>query len=276
MHLSTLEARQLSQVFELLSQPQESVVLRRRLIAPLSSLLGADSITSTVWDEPTQRFVQGVSNASDAQMIDNYQSHHQFSDPLAPALRARRYPTLVTQVVAQRDLVASEFYGRFLQPGQMHWGLNLYAHDGHRDVGDFRVWRSRRRGNFDAHHLDMLNLIYPSLVHALSASRRVEPAPEHAGGAHLPEPRLQPTTRQQTPQQLAYQHGLSRRELQIAQLTAQGLSDKEIAKAAGIGFTTVRTYLSQALKKTGCSNRKELIAYVCSRAATHEPRSATL
>ena len=261
MHLTALETRQLSTVFETLSQPEESAVLRQRLINPLASLLGADYVASLVWDEPTQKFAEGVSCATDMPLIDAYQAHYQFSDPLAAALRARRYPTLVTQVIPQSELVASEFFSRFLQPGKMYWGLNIFAHDGQRDVGDFRIWRSRARGNFDAHNLEILRFIYPSLVHALSAARPVEPC--EARGAAVRSEGWRAT--HTLDQQLAHQHGLSRREFQVAQFIAQGLADKEIAKAAGIGFTTVRTYLAQTLKKTGCANRKELIAYLCSR-----------
>ena len=90
MHLTALETRQLSTVFETLSQPEESAVLRQRLINPLASLLGADYVASLVWDEPTQKFAEGVSCATDMPLIDAYQAHYQFSDPLAAALRARR------------------------------------------------------------------------------------------------------------------------------------------------------------------------------------------
>lgn len=255
MHLSNLETRQLSRVFEILTQPEDSLHLRGRLIAPLASLLGADYVASLVWDESTQRFRDGISSADDSKHIEAYQAEHQFSDPLAPLLRARRYPTLVTQVVAQRDLVASDFFQRFLEPGLMYWGLNFYAHDGQQEVGDFRIWRTRSRGNFDAHTLEVLRLIYPSLVSALSGSRSIA----------LAQPPSSPKSPQALDPHIAYQHGLSKREFQVAQCTAQGYSDKEIAKQLGVGFTTVRTYLSQTLKKTACANRKELIAYLCSR-----------
>ena len=257
MHLSTLETRQLSRVFELLSKPAESAVLRQRLIEPLASLAGADYVASLVWNDAKQQFGEGVSCAANMLVIKAYEAQYQFGDPLAATLRARHYPTLVTQIMPQRELVASEFFNRFLQPSKMHWGLNIFAHDGQRDVGDFRIWRSRARGNFDAHTLEILRFIYPSMVNALSGALP-------ASQINIPqrcaerEPACQPN------EQLAHQHGLSKRELQIAQYVSQGLSDKEIAKAVGIGFTTVRTYLSQALKKTHCSNRKELIAYMCS------------
>jgi DNA-binding NarL/FixJ family response regulator len=54
---------------------------------------------------------------------------------------------------------------------------------------------------------------------------------------------------------------LSQREVQVAELVALGLTDKEIAKRLSLAYTTVRTYLALALSKTGCANRKELIGY---------------
>lgn len=42
---------------------------------------------------------------------------------------------------------------------------------------------------------------------------------------------------------------------------------KKIARRAGIAFTTVRTHLVNALRKVGCSNRKQLIDYVAEAAA---------
>jgi DNA-binding CsgD family transcriptional regulator len=262
MHLSTLETRQLSRVFELLSQPAESAVLRQRLIEPLASLAGADYVVSLVWNDAKQQFGDGVSCAANMPVIKAYEAQYQFSDPLAATLRARHYPTLVTQIMPQRELVASEFFNRFLQPGKMHWGLNIFAHDGQRDVGDFRIWRSRARGNFDAHTLEILRFIYPSMVNALSGAL---PAHHINISKRRAKQETESHSTQQPNQHLAHQYGLSKRELQIANCVSQGLSDKEIAKAAGIGFTTVRTYLSQALKKTHCSNRKELIACMCSQ-----------
>ncbi len=264
MHLTALQTRQLSSVLQVLTQPGDSVSLRQRLVQPLADLLNADYVASLVWDENTQRFGHGVCSQADNQHITAYEASYQFSDPLPQLLRSRRYPTLVTQVIPQRELVHSDFFNRFLRPGSMYWGLNVFAHDGQQDVGDLRIWRSRSKGNFEDNELEILRLIYPSLVNALSGAKDVK----HRTGKPIAVSGSTPSGSLKSAdvvQQWAYQHGLSRRELQVAQWVAQGLSDKEIAKAAGIGFTTVRTYLSQVFKKTACANRKELIAYLCSR-----------
>jgi DNA-binding CsgD family transcriptional regulator len=146
--------------------------------------------------------------------------------------------------------VKSEFFDRFLDTKAMYWGVNLYAHDGQRDLGDLRIWRARNKSNFDAHELGMLRLIYPSLVNALAS---VNAAPTG----------VERHTTPQRERQLQQRHGLSPREAQVAALVAQGHADKEIAKLAHIGFATVRTHLGNALRKTGCAHRKALIALIC-------------
>jgi DNA-binding CsgD family transcriptional regulator len=261
MYLTAAQTRQLATVLDVLTQPGDSASLRQRLVEPVAQLLNADYVASLVWDNEAHRFGDGVCCHADAGHLRDYEARYQFSDPIAKLLHPRRYPTLVTQVIPQRELVKSEFFDRFLSTGAMYWGVNVYAHDGQRDVGDLRIWRSRSKHNFDANEIEILRTIYPCMVNALAG----------AATANFGKRKLQKTKRlssSATPagraQQLAHQHGLSQREAQIAQLVAQGCADKEIAKRVGIAYTTVRTYLSNALTKTGCGNRKELIAYLCS------------
>ncbi|HEX9120414.1 MAG TPA: helix-turn-helix transcriptional regulator [Terriglobales bacterium] len=51
---------------------------------------------------------------------------------------------------------------------------------------------------------------------------------------------------------------LSRRELQVAKLVQDGLSNKEIAVQLGIVERTVKYHVSHLLKKTGARNRTRL------------------
>jgi DNA-binding CsgD family transcriptional regulator len=261
MYLTAAQTRQLSTVLDVLTQPGDSASLRQRLVEPVAQLLNADYVASLVWDNDTHRFGNGVCCHADAGHLRDYEARYQFSDPIAKLLHPRRYPTLVTQVIPQRELVKSEFFDRFLSTGAMYWGVNVYAHDGQRDVGDLRIWRSRSKHNFDANEVEILRTIYPCMVNALAGAalaNSVQRKPQKT--TSLPKAAT-PASRAQ---QLSCQHGLSQREVQIAQLVAQGCADKEIAKRVGIAYTTVRTYLSNALAKTGCGNRKELIAYLCS------------
>jgi DNA-binding CsgD family transcriptional regulator len=53
--------------------------------------------------------------------------------------------------------------------------------------------------------------------------------------------------------------GLSRREAEVADLMARGLSTREIASALGISPNTVKIHTGRVLRKTGARNRRALI-----------------
>ncbi len=53
---------------------------------------------------------------------------------------------------------------------------------------------------------------------------------------------------------------LSPRELEVAQLVAQGLANKEIARELGIGLATVKDHVHRILEKTGFPNRAAIAA----------------
>jgi len=67
---------------------------------------------------------------------------------------------------------------------------------------------------------------------------------------------------------------LSPRELAVAELVARGLGDREVARALGIGFASVRTYLDRAFEKLGVSSRIELARLALEREATTRGRPA--
>jgi DNA-binding CsgD family transcriptional regulator len=258
MYLSQSQSRKLSVVFELLTslkaEPCSATVLRQKLVAPIADLLQADYVASLLWDSQAERFKGGVCTRGDPAQLAAYEAHFQFFDPIAPKLHPLKYPTRVSQVIAQNELIKSDFYQEFLDPSAMYWGLNIFAHDGVKDVGDFRIWRARAKNDFDSHEIDMLRLLYPSLVNALG-SVVAEPEVRFANDVAV-----KVVSGQGLIDTLVHMHGLSLREAQVAQLVSTGEPDKTIAKKLDIGYTSVRTYLGNALGKLGVRNRKELIA----------------
>jgi len=217
--------------------------LRRELARPLLGLLDADFYASYVWDEAAGRFGRGIGCNVDAMHSRHYEDRFQFDDPLTPPLMARRVPTRVSDVLPQRALLATPFFRDFLRPDGLCWGLNAYAHDGLRHLGDLRIWRARTRPDFDPDHVALLQLVYPALVRGLA---------EGAPAAAAPSATRDPVS-------LLLQHtGLTRREAEVAALAWQGRGDKEIARTLQIGFTTVRTHLGGAFRKLGCERRTEL------------------
>lgn len=245
MHIRTERLLHLQTVIELLAAPLSGDELRRHLAEPLLHLLEADFYASYAWDDATGRFARGVARNVTPAHERRYEECFQFQDPLTPLLRARRVPTRATDVMSQRALQASEFFNEFLRPDGLHWGLNAYAHDGARHLGDLRIWRCRSRPNFDDDDLGLLRLVYPALVLALGRD-----AAPGRGGALPPEGDLAAA--------LVRQQLLSPREADVAALAAQGCADKDIARRLGIGFTTVRTHLASAFRKLGCDGRTQL------------------
>ena len=109
-----------------------------------------------------------------------------------------------------------------------------------------RIWRGRRRENFDAESLGVLELIRPAFTAALRRARMAAGAPSNPGF-------------------VATRDLLSEREFEVAQLASIGWSDKAIARRLGIGFTTVRTHLAHSFRKLGVENRVQLAGRLAGR-----------
>lgn len=60
---------------------------------------------------------------------------------------------------------------------------------------------------------------------------------------------------------------LTRRELEVATLVAQGLSDKEIARRLWLSYKTVRTHLDNIYRKLEIHSRAQLVICVLSNCA---------
>jgi DNA-binding CsgD family transcriptional regulator len=233
--LTTEDLQILSEVFAVLAERQDEHGLRVYLGEQLSRLLGADYYASYLWSEVTSSFTGRVSlNMSDSNLA-SYEAHYQFHDPITHLLRERGEPTLVTQVLPQEELLKTEFFNDFLSLDGLYWGLNLHVRVAGECTGDLRIWRDRRRQNFDERELEILRLVAPAFRNALRRSA-------HSGAVECSRP----------------EPALTEREEQIARLVASGLSDKEIAQSLSIGFTTVRTHIKRAFGKLGVDNRVKL------------------
>jgi len=239
MHLSAHQASVLGDVMATLAEPFGEAEIRARVGALMLDLLGAQHYASYVWDAGRRRFDAGVHLNMDAANLLQYERYYQYRDPITLKLQQHRRAVRVTEVLAQERLTRTEFFNDFLARDGLHWGANLYAWSGDRTIGDMRIWRDRRRANFDDNDLAVLDLVRPAFVAALRRSRGelVPPAPAQPSAASL----------------------LSERENEVAGLAACGLHDKEIARRLGISITTVRTHLDHAFRKLGVTNRVLLI-----------------
>jgi len=235
MYIAAAESRVLAQIFGLLSEDLGEHAVREAIGHHLLELLEADYYASFVWQDATRRFDKAVFPNMDPKNLASYDSYYQYHDPITFKLQARREPTLVTQVMPQRDLMRTEFFNDFLARDGLHWGVNAYSYVGDRNIGDMRIWRGRHRPNFDAHTLELLRLVEPAFTGALLRARGGDAALAAEAGATVLK--------------------LSVREYEIARMIADDLTDKEIAWRLGLEVSTIRTYLNRIFVKLGVRRR---------------------
>ncbi|NLD55119.1 MAG: helix-turn-helix transcriptional regulator [Burkholderiaceae bacterium] len=280
MYLSAAKARLLSEVMVTLAEPHEEAQIRQRIGEQLLGLLEADHYASYVWNDEAGIFMDRVALNMCPRNLSAYEAYYQYHDPITSLLQQRRGPTLVGQVMPQSELVRTEFFNDFLYRDGLYWGVNLYAWDGDRNIGDMRIWRGRRRDNFDAESVGILELIRPAFTAALKRARKASalraapdrltnvPAGSREASACLPAPGWSVPAEESAPTSRL----LSGREAEVARLAAIGWPDKAIARRLGIGFTTVRTHLGHAFRKLGVQNRVQLAS--CLAGAPAGPRRA--
>lgn len=224
----------LARIFGLLAEDLTERAVREALGHNLLELLQADYYASYVWQDDARRFDHAVYLNMDAKNLANYEAYYQYHDPITFKLQARREPTLVTQVMPQRDLLRTEFFNDFLGRDGLHWGVNAFSYVRDRNIGDLRIWRGCRRENFDGHALDLLRVIQPAFTGALVRARGEPAAADVLSARSLT---------------------LSVRELEIARLIAEDLSDKEIGRQLGIETSTIRTHVKRIFAKLGVRRR---------------------
>lgn len=245
MYVTAAESRVLSRIFGLLSEDLSEHDVREAVGHDLLELLQADYYASYVWQEKSGRFDKAAFLNMDPKNLAAYEAYFQYHDPITFKLQARREATLVTQVMPQRKLMRTEFFNDFLARDGLHWGVNAYSYVGDRNIGDVRIWRGRRRENFDAHTLELLRLIEPAFTGALVRAAGVpESAVVRGASAELK---------------------LSVRELEIARMIADDFSDKEIAWRLGVEISTVRTHLKRIFAKLGVRRRGSVASLLCRR-----------
>jgi DNA-binding CsgD family transcriptional regulator len=240
MILSNTERDALGRIFGLLADDLGEREIRARIGAALLDLLHADHFASFVWNAGTARFDGGLWINMDAANLARYDAWFQYRDPITFQLQARRHATAVSEVMPHRELARTEFFNDFLARDGLHWGINLHAFDGERALGDLRVWRGQHRRDFEPHDKALLDLIEPAFIAALRRCRGSAAVADHTTAAAAPQAHL------------------SARELEVARGVCRGLTDKQIARALGIGVASVRTYLQRVFDKTGVQRRAGL------------------
>jgi DNA-binding CsgD family transcriptional regulator len=240
IHLNTSQGRAWGRLAQVAAGAVESDQLREAIGVPLLDLLGSDTYASMVWNRSARRFRRTVSVDMDVQRLKQWQDYYRLVDPLTMRFMQRREPTVATQLMARRDLLSCEFFSDFLRPQNMHWGINVFFYDEGECLGDLRIWRSLRKGDFGDHDLEMLRLVEPVILAALVRLHRTERR-ETATDFVTASTELTST--------------LSPRQIEVAQLLRLGATDKEISRALGISYATVRFHVGHVMRKLQAVNR---------------------
>lgn len=239
MYLTGKQTQLLGRIMQTLAEPHEEKEIRDIMGDLVMQLLQAQFYASFVWQPVQQCFGQSTQIHMDPLNLRAYETYYQFHDPITPLMQRYRVAVRATDVLPHEELRKTEFFNDFLMKDGLYWGVNLYAwHQGH-NLGDMRIWRDRRRDNFSADELRLLDMLQPAFVTALA--RAQGPAQQGPETMNLLAQRL--TTREQD----------------TARLVMLGLPDKEIARQLQISTTTVRTHLENAFRKVGVSNRAALV-----------------
>lgn len=218
-------------VAKLTCAAESGVETRNSVFRDMIRLLRADFGASYVWNEERRRYESCVYHNIDPSNLDRYERWFQYRDPMTNLLRQRRRATLVEEVIPRSAMIRTEFYNDFLARDGLHHGVNMFVFDDGRDLGDFRIWRSRAQPQFTGREVSLLDTLEPFLRRALKNDQQAL-------------------------------NGLTPRENEVAALVARGCTDRDIARVLRIGFGTVRTHLTRAMAKRGCANRAELAALV--------------
>ncbi len=245
MNLTASESALVFSIMRDLSDELDDFEVRERIGYKLLELLQADYFASYVWDAREGKFDSCVQINMSADNLNRYENHYQFRDPITPTLQRRRNATPVSEIMRHERLVRTEFFNDFLKRDGLHYGLNYFAYDRSDNIGDLRIWRSSRRNDFSRRDAQIVDAIGPSLVNALVRAR--------CGRQHRPERRFA---------QIGDRIGLTRRESEVADLVALGLSDQEVRSKLGISMPTLRSHVAAIFRKTGINRRAKLTRYL--------------
>lgn len=254
MSVSERQYQGILKVVEHLGSGADSHEIRERAGLALLELLNAEYFASYIWNPQARRFDDHVFINMDPKNLERYESYYQFHDPITGKMQKYRRAVCVNEVMPRSDLAKTEFYNDFLARDGLYYGINLYVYDGDDNIGDLRIWRSRRRSNFDDTDLRVLELIKPHFCNAMKTMMRL---------ARKADPQISSSIELiasdgLTVEKLKSIYGLTSREAQIAIEIAHGRTDQQIAEALGISFSTIRTHINHVYDKLGVRNRTSL------------------
>jgi len=250
MNLTQKEWQQVLSVIQHLNDSLDDCLIRKQAGTALLDLLAADHFASYIWDDGEQTFKKPVFLNMAESNLALYENYYQFHDPITHQLQKYQRAVSVNEVMAQSELVNTEFFNDFLTLDGLYHGINIYVYDnGNKNIGDFRVWRTKGRANFEQRELDILDMIAP---HFRNAMRNIFFAKHRS-------PSVDKETIIRT---LANETELTKREIGVAIALLEGNSDKVISDDLNISMPTLRTHVQHIFSKLKVRSRAELCSKI--------------
>ncbi|CZF81626.1 Putative HTH-type transcriptional regulator/MT0914 [Grimontia celer] len=256
MNLSMRETHAVFQIAECLNAGMECSEMRQQVGKCLLDLLDADYFASYVWDGPRCGFSHRVAINMSDDNLSHYESYFQYHDPITPKLQQRKQATAVSQIMPHSALKQTEFFNDFLSIDGLTYGLNFHAHDGRQNIGDIRIWRSRRRNDFTKRDVEIVSAMGTAFTNAMKHARPNAFSKEDVRPDVIPDINASSGMDEDF---LVEEYHLTAREVDVCLAVIQGLSDKEIARRYNVSFTTVRTHIKHLFEKLNVRGRTQLI-----------------
>ena len=241
MNLTHKESDLVFYIMRQLSAPMSQTDVRCNIGKALLQLLDAEYFASYIWNDVDQKFDCGININMSEDNLGAYQEYFQYNDPITPTLQRRRRATAVSEVMSHDRLERTEFFNDFLAQDGLCYGMNFFAWDRGRNIGDLRIWRPHGAEDFSRRDVELVNAIAPSIVNALVRSQGERP------GSPVTRFACQPERWMLTP-----------REAEIADLIVEGWTDSQICEQLHISKPTVRSHVGSILRKTGSERRSVL------------------
>ena len=233
MYLSQKELCAMMDLVSFTLQHNTTLGSRQLLLDKLMEMFRADYGASCCWNPNEKYYQEGVFSNMSLDNISKYNDYYQFHDPITNKLRQFRRAVAVSEIIPRDQFIQTEFYNDFLQRDGLSFGVNLHIYCGQEHIFDVRLWRSQQQGDFDAKHLNQLDLLLPYL----RAMGEREPLKES----------------------LSF-NLFTQRELEVISQIKSGMNDKNMARTMNVSVTTLRSHIRSIYKKADVHSRTELIS----------------
>jgi DNA-binding CsgD family transcriptional regulator len=227
----------------LLAQPDPSHEGTRWLRDLLRLAMQATRISCATfyWIDDRQRMIFAASEGIGADRLELYQDEFQSHDPCRPGRMMARNEQVQTlqgacRLSQDRDV---ERYRPFMALSGIKDAMDLlFWHDG-RPIGGLGILSKGEDATFAPETIQLAR----SLRSYVEASLAYHPHVRRSSARRRMESR----------------YALSRRELEVAEMIGQGLTNQDISDELDIALPTVKTHVQSLFRKVGVANRTSLM-----------------